>query len=66
LRRLARLPDVDRAPALRHLVGKPGLETETGHLLEGVDGLVLEVAPQFRDRRLRLGEVPEDEADEQG
>ena len=62
--RLARLPEVHGAPALGRFVRDPRLEAQPGNLLERVDGLVTEVAAQLPDRRLRVGEVPEDEAQE--
>src|ERR671910_3201859 len=61
---LERLPDVDRAPALRRLVRQPELQPQALDLLELVDRFVDEVAAQLLDRHLRVGEVPEDEADD--
>src|SRR3954465_11646787 len=62
--RLGRLPEVDGAPAVGRLVRDPGLEAQALHLLEGVDRLVVQVAPELGDRRLRVGQVPEDEPDD--
>ncbi len=59
-----RFPDVDRAPALGRLVGDPELQPQALQLLELVDRLVHEVAAQLGDRRLRIGQIPEDEPDD--
>src|SRR5688500_11618089 len=56
---LARLEQVERAPALPRGVRDPGLEAQAVDLGERVDGLVAEVPPQLLDRGLRVGEVPE-------
>jgi hypothetical protein len=62
--RLRRLPEVDRSPALGHLVRDPRLEAQARNLLELIDRLVSQVAAQLLDRGLRVGEVPEDEAEQ--
>src|SRR5215216_5954449 len=64
--RLARLPEVHRPPPLGGLVGEPGLEAKARNLLERVHGLVAQIAAELPDGRLRVGEVPEDEPDDQG
>src|SRR5207248_6998939 len=58
--------EVHGAPALGPLVGDPSLEPQPGHLLELLDRLVAQVAAELRDRRLRVGETPEDEPDDHG
>ena len=58
---LPRLPDVDRAPALGRPRRRPTLEEEPRDLLELLDRLVAEVAPQLADVRQRVREVPEHE-----
>jgi hypothetical protein len=54
-------PDVD-APH-RSVVSSeiPGFEPEAGNLLELVDRLMPQVAAQLVDRRLEVGEIPEDD-----
>jgi hypothetical protein len=64
LSRLRRLPDVDRAPALRRLVRDPRLQAQPRDLGELFDGLVAQVTPQLLDRRLRVREVPENDPDQ--
>jgi hypothetical protein len=59
---LAGLPEVDRTSALGCLVRDPGLEAKPRDVLERIDRLVAQVAPQLSDRRLRVGEIPEDES----
>ena len=61
---LARLEQVEGAPTLAERVRDPGLEAKTLDLGELVDGLVAEIPAQLLNRRLRVGEVPEDNADE--
>src|ERR671935_2135997 len=62
LRRLGRVPELDRAEALGRLVRDPRSEAEPRHLV----ALVAEVVPQLGDGRFRFGEAPEDEADDHG
>jgi hypothetical protein len=62
---LARLEEVERAPALADRVGDPDLEAEARDVLELVDRLVAQVAAQLLDRRLRVVQAPEDDAADQ-
>src|SRR5947209_5779071 len=59
LRRLGRLPELDRAEALGRLVGDPRPEAKAGRLLRRR----AEVLPQLVERRLGVREAPEDEPD---
>src|SRR6185436_5220796 len=60
LRRLDRLPELDRAEALGRLVRDPGPEAKAGNLLRGA----VEVVPELVERRLGVREAPEDEPDD--
>jgi len=60
---LRRLPEVDRSPALGHLDRDPRLEAQARNLLELIGRLIPQVTAQLIDRGLRVGEVPEDQAE---
>src|SRR5918999_4542994 len=62
---LRRLPQVDRAPPIGRLVRDPGLEPQARNVGERIHRLVAQIPPELRDRRLRVREVPEEEAKEQ-